>query len=366
MRLAFVRAFFSCLQRTYIAGKQEAIITVLISRNISSREMAKKSIPRAAQRKKSCHMRTDHSANDQISQLPDEVLLIILSFLSVKDAIVTSGLSRRWRNLWMNNTGCWNLEFPEKTKATIARDYRNYQRLFHSEILKHTERVTRALELHRGQHLDELRIGAYRDTCPPNQIYKWINFAIEKGVKIFELKFDTAGLVPWSRYSFPNVEDFANLLDDRTSEGRLHHPSRVNPEKHQFGSFCCLKSLSLGFFDVGEEIIRYFLSNCMFLEFLHVEGSETLLNLEVADGLRLKYLEIIRCLNIKSLKIYAKKLVSFVYIGPTIDVPFQNVPLNLLELTIGDKYGESFAFQHYKHNYLSQIETLKFAVSCKV
>ncbi|KAL1533916.1 putative F-box/FBD/LRR-repeat protein [Salvia divinorum] len=43
----------------------------------------------------------DDYTGDRISMLPDDILVLILSSLSLKDSIKTSILSSRWRNLWI-------------------------------------------------------------------------------------------------------------------------------------------------------------------------------------------------------------------------------------------------------------------------
>ncbi|KAG4908435.1 F-box protein [Glycine soja] len=44
--------------------------------------------------------KTLKTKEDRLSGLPDEILLIIMSFIMIKDAVQTCILSKRWRNLW--------------------------------------------------------------------------------------------------------------------------------------------------------------------------------------------------------------------------------------------------------------------------
>ncbi|XP_071694008.1 putative FBD-associated F-box protein At3g12840 [Rutidosis leptorrhynchoides] len=54
--------------------------------------------------------------DDYISQMSDDVLAVILSLMPIKDAVTTSILARRWRNLW-HNLGLLNFDGdPEKEK----------------------------------------------------------------------------------------------------------------------------------------------------------------------------------------------------------------------------------------------------------
>ncbi|XP_071708469.1 F-box/FBD/LRR-repeat protein At4g26340-like [Rutidosis leptorrhynchoides] len=50
---------------------------------------------------------------DFISQMPDDVLIKILSLVSIKDAVATSGVTTRWRYLWLNlrqlNFDAWEI-----------------------------------------------------------------------------------------------------------------------------------------------------------------------------------------------------------------------------------------------------------------
>ncbi|KAF7842768.1 F-box/LRR-repeat protein 25-like [Senna tora] len=60
------------------------------------------------ERSKICRTETE----DRISNLPDEVLHLILSYLKTKHAVQTCVLSKRWRNLW---TGISTLHFEDSS-----------------------------------------------------------------------------------------------------------------------------------------------------------------------------------------------------------------------------------------------------------
>lgn len=61
------------------------------------------------------------NSNDFISQMSDDILVMILSLLPLKGAVVTSSLSRRLRFVWCNLT---KLNFDGgETSHKIAKDW---------------------------------------------------------------------------------------------------------------------------------------------------------------------------------------------------------------------------------------------------
>ncbi|CAL4984060.1 unnamed protein product [Urochloa decumbens] len=62
------------------------------------------------------------SAPDRISALPDDLLIYIMWFLTLQDAVQTSVLSRRWQNMWASLT---ILAF-DATKFSSMRTFRKF------------------------------------------------------------------------------------------------------------------------------------------------------------------------------------------------------------------------------------------------
>uniref|UniRef100_A0A5B7A4A0 F-box domain-containing protein n=1 Tax=Davidia involucrata TaxID=16924 RepID=A0A5B7A4A0_DAVIN len=151
---------------------------------------------------------TNKFMEDRISQMPDEILVSILSLLTMKEAAWTSILSRRWKNMWTFITSSlefdWSAVVLKLELLDVAR--KNFVRW-----------VNRVLESHQALIINEFRVGFDLDGINSKcDIDRWINFALGKGVKRLELNLASFwGNSPEGRYAFPshslNVSSFNSL-----------------------------------------------------------------------------------------------------------------------------------------------------------
>ncbi|XP_059636096.1 F-box/FBD/LRR-repeat protein At1g16930-like [Cornus florida] len=146
----------------------------------------------------------EQHTKDGITGLPDEILIAILSLLTLKEAACSSILSRRWRYLWRYTT-------------------------------------------------DEMRISLnFRDQYP-RDINDWIKFVIEKGAQRFKL--DALGGTHPGRwrtfYKFSSTENFKILF-------RISHSHHVSWSIGSVAGFCSLTALRLVGVDITEEMLENF------------------------------------------------------------------------------------------------------------
>ncbi|KAG0469598.1 hypothetical protein HPP92_015647 [Vanilla planifolia] len=106
---------------------------------------------RIGDREKSC---------DRISELPDALLLHILSFLSVDDAVLTSLLCRRWRNLWR-----WMdcLDFPMPC-GNLKRNSVHF--------------IGKALALHEGLKIKRFCARFYYNSKYSSNVDSWVHLQL--------------------------------------------------------------------------------------------------------------------------------------------------------------------------------------------
>ncbi|KAF6989828.1 hypothetical protein CFC21_007116 [Triticum aestivum] len=179
---------------------------------------------------------------DLISDLPDETLCTIISFLRTDDAVRTSALSRRWRHLWRS--------------APINLDTAHIPGFCPEQI----EVVTQILSEHQGPicrlHLNSLYFadldGWFRSPALANL----------QEFDIYVAKFDD--VLPLS------VLRFAPTL----RVARIAHCSFFEDEEVPVFNFPRLKTLVLGFLSVYEGTLHSILSGCPVLEGLLLDSCD--------------------------------------------------------------------------------------------
>ncbi|KAM7483332.1 hypothetical protein LguiB_007915 [Lonicera macranthoides] len=251
---------------------------------------------------------------DRISELPEGILVNIVSLLTIGEAARTSILSHRWKKLWTFSTG--SLDFVGKNVLEEIIFFQKFE-LLKPERVKFVSWVNQILNAHTGATINELRVQFDLDLSCGLDIDSWINFALQKRVRRLELFFKRVAIHWDDCYPFPE-----QCLGN----------SNIN----------FLTSLKLQFVGVTQEILEYLLSNCPNLEFVCISNSPCLLGLKVfpASCPKLEYLEIVHCHHLKFLEISAITLMSLTYSGPRIELCLKNVP-NLAALSFGGFYADN-------------------------
>ncbi|CAI9774911.1 unnamed protein product [Fraxinus pennsylvanica] len=285
-------------------------------------------------RKRARHTATREEYNSEgyISSLPDDILVSIISRLPLKEAAITSNVSKTWRYLWTNLA---TLDF--NANDTLDRIAAN-PKLRSSERPKYINWVNRVVRQHSGSTLNAFRICFDLDKSSKSAIDNWVKFSIAKRVQKLELDLLENGETlrqPSRNYVFPH-----KLLSQCKGSSLKHiRTSFPGMQPCALSGLKYLKTLSLKCVNVSEEALEYFLSNCLVLQSLSIHGSGDLVNVKISGlKLKLKYLEIVFCLGLESIEISNVNLVSFSYLGPGINLLIENVPM-LSEISIGEGYS---------------------------
>ncbi|XP_057437531.1 F-box/FBD/LRR-repeat protein At5g56420-like [Lotus japonicus] len=111
--------------------------------------------------------------DDMISNLPDDVLCHILSFLPIEDVFATSFVSKRWRPLWLSVT---NLDFDQD------RFTRSGNRSF-SSFIKFVEASILRLGIHQPIKTFRLKCS----TCSVSHVKTWLKTAADRKVENLQI-----------------------------------------------------------------------------------------------------------------------------------------------------------------------------------
>ncbi|KAL3653052.1 hypothetical protein CASFOL_002733 [Castilleja foliolosa] len=183
---------------------------------------------------------------DRLSALPDGILIHILSFLGLKESVVTSVLSKRWKFLW---TELPRLEFYEESKE---RD----------KISKFVTMVNRTLLIRRGAHLEKFDVFFRYDESFASDVDSWLDFAVKNKAKEIRLHL-------WSRteanlYRLPETM-YSNPYLIRFS---VHDCYMDTLAKIEWGS---LTRLEITDSRLPQHVIENILSGCPVLQSLGLE-----------------------------------------------------------------------------------------------
>ncbi|KNA11383.1 hypothetical protein SOVF_135750 [Spinacia oleracea] len=267
----------------------------------------------------------DSILQDRTVLLPDELLIHILSYMPLRQAVSTSLLSRRWRNLWMKNPNLMfdaynifgrELNYVEQRLKTLQ-----FVRLVNGVINQLVSSSSICVSTFSGHYELSGEVVSFID--------RWVLFSLDRNVQTLNLHFRKGTTI--GSWFFP-----PQMASPQTSLCHLSHLRLGGCEVvPTFGGFKNLKLVSLTSVIVTDQAFEDLLSNCLLLEDLFVCSAEKLTSIRIPESLvRLKFLHLYLCHDLLNLELNARNLSSFTYIGPKLTFSFNNIS-KLLILRLG-------------------------------
>lgn len=211
----------------------------------------------------------EESSDDRISQLPDDILVDIISSLLLKETGRTSILSSRWRNLW-KHTSRLNFEADSALDKIAGNNG-----LRGVERVNYERWVNKVLDSCKtSSALLEFSVHFGLDNSLQSVISRWLVYACARRVQRLELDLLEYG------EQVGNIFTSANYV---FPEELLYQAKEGSSGVRQF-SYESLKVLSLKCVNVSGEALEFFLRNCPSLEQLVVWGSFKLKTLTVSGS----------------------------------------------------------------------------------
>ncbi|KAL8494042.1 hypothetical protein ACS0TY_025007 [Phlomoides rotata] len=182
---------------------------------------------------------------DRLSELPDSLLVHILSFLGVKEAGITSVLSKRWKFLWAELP---KLEFCENWEAKKKHDFVTW--------------VNRTIDTRRRGYLERFLVKFINyDKCFASDLDDWIEFSVKNKVKELILMLFPCGT---GYYTPPQ------MMYSCSSLTALHLSGCIMAYERTIG-WQSLTDLTLSEVELNQHLLDEILSSCPVLSRLELE-----------------------------------------------------------------------------------------------
>ncbi|KAJ4804988.1 F-box/FBD/LRR protein [Rhynchospora pubera] len=220
---------------------------------------------------------------DRLSDLPDVLLIKILSSLKAREVAQTCILSKRWRDIWAS-VPCLHFDNADFSRKLSAKSFERFKNFVSSFLLSFDETY----------NLDLFHLSCHGHTYFYDNITEavrmWITQAVKYKPKTLKLEFSYCMYLtlPGSLYICDSLQELSLSLK---------HCLDVTPEVVYLPK---LKRLNLCFLYIGGKCIKNILNGCPMLESLSVESS-LLITKDVCFG-NMKHLSMIDCreLNVLS------------------------------------------------------------------
>ncbi|KAL9268858.1 putative F-box/LRR-repeat protein [Drosera capensis] len=285
-----------------------------------------------------------NDGEDFFARLPDCLLILIISFLPLKEAVRKSILAKRWRQLW-RFIPYMELDEHHFTRLGAANHKGNDQE---EQLLQFFNFANTWIENYTNQTMGRFSLLFSRPHDYPEVMLRFIDFATRHGARHLELDFtgpaQGTDVLPIRPENIPVPFDLPDCVHWFESFNLLKLSACVFNVTN-FVNLGTLRSLYLGWVEITSTMIRQIMESCTVLESLSLVKcyGETQFMI-MSSGLRKLIID--KCCDLLVLFVWTPNLRSFKYSGTVVEfgiVEFPELEEADVDLRLSPYYDDSNA-----------------------